>query len=95
MEVQEAIPHLGQAPSPSASFPCLVQQILATSHKVFIWERLLILGWAPDYGVPRSPGVPPEPGWFLALVWFLDLTSLLTLVWLLEERVLPPTPLRL
>lgn len=31
------------------------------------------------------------PGWLQALGWFPDLTSLLSLEWVLEERVPPPT----
>lgn len=92
MEVQEAIPQPGQAPSSSSVFPCLAQQIQATGRKVLLWERLLTLGWDLDYGVPHSPGVIPNPGWLLALGWFLDLVSLLFLEWLLEKRVPPSTP---
>lgn len=92
MEVQEAIPQSDQAPSASAAFPCLAQQIQATGRKVFLWERLLTLGWAPDYGVPPALGSFLTLEWLLALGWFLDLVSLLSLGWLLEERVPPPTP---
>lgn len=62
MELQEAISQPGQAPTASAAFPCLAQETLATDKKVLICERLLTLGWAPDYGVPHSPGVTPGPG---------------------------------
>lgn len=48
MEVQEAIPQLGQATSASAAFPPLAQQILATGRKVLTQERLLTLGWFLD-----------------------------------------------
>lgn len=62
MELQEAISQPGQAPTASAAFPCLAQETLATDKKVLICERLQTLRWAPDYGVPHSPGVTPDAG---------------------------------